>query len=251
MCEFNTNATCGTVAEVCKRLPEFFTISVASRRNSGKTVIVTQIIKELLKTKRVDKAFVISGSAGLNDDYTDVLPKSLIREYDNATLPAIWAMNKKKDPKERKHILVIMDDCLSNPECYGNTDIIEVYVKGRHNHISIIMLSQHTAHLLNPTIRANSDLILYSKLNLQQLKGLYGSITNLEFNDFKAYSEANAGHDYQFIYLDTYKQTNKADEFLGVVKADPPSTKKKKKDKSEHEHEPEPEPEKNTKAIRS
>lgn len=227
MSEFNTNAVCTTVSDLIQRLPEFFTISVASRRNSGKTVIVSQIIKELLKTKRVDKALVISGSAGLNEDYTDVLPPSLIREYDGATLPAIWAINKKKEKKERQHILIIMDDCLSNPDCYGNQDINEIYTKGRHNHISIIMLSQHTAHLLNPTIRANSDLILYSKLNQQQLKSLWGSITHVEFNDFKLYSEANAGHDYQFIYLDNYKQTIKKEEFLGVVKADPPGKKKK------------------------
>ena len=237
------NTTCTTVSSLIERLPEYFTISVASRRNSGKTVIVSQLIKELLKTKRVDKAVVISGSAGLNDDYTDILPASLIRQYDNVTLPSIWAMNAKKDKKERQHILIIMDDCLSNPECYGNEDINEIYTKGRHNHISIIMLSQHTAHLLNPTIRANSDLILYSKLNQQQLKSLFESTTNMDYKDFKAFSEANAGHNYQFIYLDSFKQTNEAREFLGVVKADPPS-KKKGKGKAESEK-------KNTKAIRT
>ena len=240
------NTTCTNVSSLIERLPTYFTISVASRRNSGKTVIVSQIIKELLKTKRVDKALVISGSAGLNDDYTDVLPPSLIREYDSATLSAVWAMNSKKDKKERPHILIIMDDCLSNPECYGNQDINEIYTKGRHNHISIIMLSQHTAHLLNPTIRANSDLILYSKLNIQQLKGLFESTTNMDFKEFKAFSEANAGHDYQFIYLDTYKQTNEAREFLGVVKADPPQKKGKGKGKAKGEAE-----KKNTKAIKT
>ena len=82
------------------RLPPLFTISCASKRNSGKTVLISQLIQMLLKEKRVDMVLVMSGSAGLNHDW-EFLPKELVMPYSEATLGRLW-QRQKDTPKDEE-----------------------------------------------------------------------------------------------------------------------------------------------------
>ena len=49
--EFDARDVLG-VDEIIRRLPEFFTISVASRRNSGKSHLCRQLVQLLVRRKR-------------------------------------------------------------------------------------------------------------------------------------------------------------------------------------------------------
>lgn len=53
--------------ELIDLLPKYFAISMIGVRNSGKSVMIQAMIKELIKAKRVDMVIVMSGSAKLND----------------------------------------------------------------------------------------------------------------------------------------------------------------------------------------
>lgn len=97
------------VDEIIRRLPPFFTISVASRRNSGKSVLIGELVRELIKQKRVDMVVVMSGSAGLNNDW-DFLPKKLVMPFSEATLESIWQTQKSQPADRRKHTLIVIDD---------------------------------------------------------------------------------------------------------------------------------------------
>ena len=210
------------VDEIIRRLPPFFTISVASRRNSGKSVLIGELVRELIKQKRVDMVVVMSGSAGLNNDW-DFLPKKLVMPFSEATLESIWQTQKSQPADRRKHTLIVVDDALATPEALRNNLVLRYYSLGRHINSSFICISQHTSNLLSPTIKANSDVILWSKLNLQQLEQLWYSTVNLSKKDFIKLSEQFGGHSYNFMLLDNYKQTHTSPTgALSIVRAKPP-----------------------------
>ena len=213
--------------EIVDRLPPYFTISCVSARNSGKSVIIQELVRKLIKAKRVDMVLIMSGSAGLNEDWT-FLPSNLVIPFSTDILDRVWNKQKMTPIDEREHILVVLDDCLATPEAFRNQRINAFYSLGRHLTLSMFILSQHTAYLLSPIIKANSDIILWSKLNRQQLKSLWESTTNLEWKAFLNFSETLGGVDYNFLLLDIYCKSNKPEEFLTFVRAEPPKKEKKK-----------------------
>lgn len=216
--------------EIIERLPPYFTISCVSARNSGKSVLIQELVRKLIKAKRVDMVLIMSGSAGLNEDWT-FLPSNLVIPFSTDTLDRIWNKQKMTPIDEREHILVVLDDCLATPEAFRNQRINAFYSLGRHLTLSMAILSQHTAYLLSPIIKANSDIILWSKLNRQQLKALWESTTNLNLKAFMNFSETLGGVDYNFLLLDIYCKSNQPEEFLTFVRAEPPKKEKKKSGK--------------------
>jgi hypothetical protein len=225
--KISTHSPLGT-DEIIDRLPPYFTISCVSARNSGKSVLIQELVRKLIKAKRVDMVLIMSGSAGLNEDWT-FLPGNLVIPFSTDTLDRIWNKQKMTPIDEREHILVVLDDCLATPEAFRNQRINAFYSLGRHLTLSMAILSQHTAYLLSPIIKANSDIILWSKLNRQQLKALWESTTNLEWKAFLNFSETLGGVDYNFLLLDIFCKSNKPEEFLTFVRAEPPAKKKKNK----------------------
>jgi len=213
--------------EIVDRLPPYFTISTVSARNSGKSVLIQELVRKLIKAKRVDMVLIMSGSAGLNEDWT-FLPSNLVIPFSTEVLNRVWEKQKMTPIDEREHILVVLDDCLATPEAFRNQRINAFYSLGRHLTLSMMILSQHTTYLLSPIIKANSDIILWSKLNRQQLKGLWESTCNLEWKSFLNFSETLGGVDYNFLLLDIYCKSNKPEEFLTFVRAEPPKKEKKK-----------------------
>jgi hypothetical protein len=218
-----------SVAELLERLPKYHTISCISKRNSGKSVIVSQIIQEQIKAKRIDMVIVMSGTAGLNDYDYKFLPKSLIIPFSEDVLENLWQKQVKQPYHKRQHILIVLDDCLATPEAIRNDTVMKYICNGRHICTSFIISSQHTSALLTPVLKANSDLLLYSKLSRQQLENLSMSTTSLSKHDFIRFSERSAGVDYSFCVIDNYINSKEPSDFLTIVRADPPE--KDKKDK--------------------
>ena len=216
------------VDEIVERLPEFFTVSVASRRNSGKSHLCRQLVQMLFKQKRVDVCLVLSGTAGLNKDW-DFMPPELVQNFSEETMVNLWRRQEKRMhdwqtagcPKKQKprRVLCVLDDCLSDPAALGSKIIEMFFTKGRHVHVSLIVISQHTCHLLTPVNRANSDLILFSKLSRRQLRCLADEVTHLGESDFIRVSEKLGGH-YRFIVIDKYIQSTDPLDCITIVKAD-------------------------------
>jgi len=217
------------VDEIIRRLPKYFTISIASKRGSGKSVLVSEIMRDLLKKKdhKVDMFVIMSGSAGLNDDYTDIVPSNLIMPFSEEIMNRIWDYQAGIKPEKREHICLVLDDCLGDKDAVRNPTIQKWYSVCRHISASLIVISQHTSVLLTPIIRSNSDLIVYSKLNRQQLETLWTSTTNISKKDFIRVSEMFGGKDYNMIVLDNVISSTEPDEFMTIVRAKPPPANKR------------------------
>jgi len=217
-----------SVEAILERLPPLFTISCASKRNSGKTVLISELIQLLLKTKHVDMVLVMSGSAGLNHDY-EFLPKDLVMPYSETVLTRLWQRQKDRPKDDRESVLLVLDDCLATPEAIRSDLLMRIYALGRHVSISCIIISQVANWILTPTIKQNSDVILWSKLNRQQLENLWTSMTNIDKKDFLRFSEKYGGKDYNFLCFDNFTTSTEAEDFLTILRANPPPSVAQKK----------------------
>ena len=209
------------VESILDRIDEYFTIAVASKRNSGKTVLITQLLKALIKARPGLMVLVMSGTAGLNKDY-DFLPKELVIPFNEHILSKIWKRQAGIEQEKRQHVLVVLDDCLATPEAIRSNMVQTVFTKGRHVAISMIVISQIANYLLTPTMKQNSDIILWSKLNRQQIETLWEAITNVDKKSFIRLCEALGGKDYNFLLYDNYSKSTDPLEFLAVIRADAP-----------------------------
>lgn len=212
-------ATPDTPAQIVARLPPYFTISILAKRNQGKTYYMTQIIQELIKAKRVDKVVVLSGTAGLNDDYTKVVPAKLIMPFKDVVLENIWKLQASKPIEEREHILIIMDDCLSNAEAEKSEMVDRLFSQSRHLQISLAVLSQYGSYLLTPLRLANSDLILWCKLNVRALEKLWLATSGISKDKFIELSNTYSNGNYQYMALDNFIRSSDVADQLTFTKA--------------------------------
>ena len=212
-------ATPDTPAQIVARLPPYFTISILAKRNQGKTYYMTQIIQELIKAKRVDKVVVLSGTAGLNDDYTKVVPAKLIMPFKDQVLENIWKLQASKPIEEREHILIIMDDCLSNAEAEKSEMVDRLFSQSRHLQISLAVLSQYGSYLLTPLRLANSDLILWCKLNVRALEKLWLATSGISKDKFIELSNTYSNGNYQYMALDNFIRSSDVADQLTFTKA--------------------------------
>ena len=227
------------VSEIVRRLPKYFTIACCSCRNSGKSVLITQLVKLLIKQKRVDIVVVMSGSAGLNSDW-EFLDSRLVMPFsedkltqiaDNQTSSILKYKHPegKDKPKPPKHVLIVLDDCLSTPEALESPTVGATFSLGRHKLMSCILISQHTTRFPNPILRANSDIILFSRLNKRSLENLWLSVSNIDKKDFISIAEKYGGVNYSFMLIDLYNRTSRDPaDTITIVRADPPGKSGKK-----------------------
>jgi hypothetical protein len=208
--------------DLLQRLPaNGFTFSCLARRNSGKSTLIGELVQQLLKAKRVDMVVVMTGSAGLGNGDYDFLPPELVMPFNEDLLAKLWSRQKATPKKDRQHLLIIIDDALATPEAINNPTINSIISLGRHGLTSLGISSQHTKSLCSPLIKANSDLILFSKLNRINLEAIYDCTTHLSKKEFIHICESLGGHDWNFVVIDNYKQTSDPAEAITVVRANP------------------------------
>lgn len=215
----SSEPTPDTPKQIIERLPPYFTISILAKRNQGKTYYMTQLIKELKKAKRVDKIVVMSGTANLNDDYKDVVAPELIMDFSEAILQNIWDLQSSKEQKEREHIFIVMDDCLSNKAAMNSRMVDKLYSQSRHLQISLAILSQYGSYLLTPLRLANSDMIMWCKLNLKSLEKLYLTTSGITKDKFIEISNKFSNGNYQYMVLDNYIRSADISDQLTFTKA--------------------------------
>lgn len=203
------------------RLPtNGFAISIAGKRNCGKSTVISELIQKLIKAKKVDMVLVMSNSAGLNSDYSFLHP-GLVMKFNEKVLEQLWDSQVKKQKKDRKHVFVVFDDVLSDPRAVRSELVSRFYSQGRHvGPISCAVLSQVANLVLTPIVRQNSDMILWSKLNRTQLTHIWESMNGVSKKAFIHWAEIFGGVHYNFCVFDNYVRSNAPEDMLFVVRAE-------------------------------
>ena len=201
-----------SVTEFTERVKFPFSMAVASKRCTGKTWLISVMIQELMRTKKIDMCLVMSQTVHVNDDYA-FLPERLRQAFSEDVIRKLMERQAKTPKEKRDKILLVLDDVLSDKEAEKSRFIKRLYTLGRHYTLSVILISQSSNVALTPAVKQNSDWLLYSRLNYYQLSVLFESVTNMKKKDFIRWSEEN-NKDYVFLCVDNTSNSNKPEDFL-------------------------------------
>jgi hypothetical protein len=208
-----------SVGEFALRMRVPFSMAVASQRNSGKTLLISVLIKDMLELGKVEMVLVMSQTVHVNKDYA-FLPPRLRQPFSEAVIKKLMDKQAAIPKKDRQQVLLVLDDVLSEKAAEQSRFIKRLYTLGRHYDINVILISQTSNVALTQAIKQNSDYILYSRLNRYQLSSLWESITNMDKRDFIRYSEAH-NKNYTFLCVDNTSQSNNPADFILRIKASP------------------------------
>ena len=214
--------------------PKYFSMTIASPRNSGKNVLLKAMLNELRKTRQIDLCVLFSGTHHLQKDtYNFIAPR--LRFHSSEANEKISEILEIQQQYLKKHkfnkdkiptVLIILDDIQA--DLGRNNKIIQkLYLEGRHSGCIVISCFQ-TLNNMNPELRKNSEIIaVFRSSNYHQNKMIiekYLSYENsLEVRKMALnYMERLFNEPYVAMFILAYKmqQVKKLEDFVKKYKAD-------------------------------
>ena len=199
------------------------TVCLCGKRHSGKSQLIKYIIK--LYQSDFDKIFVICPSESVNFFYRDIVPiENIFNEYKEdwveSLIKRLTKLNAGKKDNESAHILLILDDCVSDINFHSSKSFEKLFTRGRHVKISILITTQYP-YLIPPVCRINSDYILVGQMNKQGLKimvdeFLMGDIEPKQF--ITMYHKATSDYGFMIINNNSIKSNSDMNALYGSVR---------------------------------
>jgi ABC-type dipeptide/oligopeptide/nickel transport system ATPase component len=135
------------------------TISLVAKRGSGKSVLLKYLVQNS-KTKfdKIFVIFVICPIETVNHFYSDIVEKNCIFDEweswcdESCIFDESWCddlikkmtlINSGKKKEDRKNILLILDDCMSDTNFHQSPALKKLYTRGRHINIGLIVTCQY------------------------------------------------------------------------------------------------------------
>ena len=191
-------------------------ILLTSKRASGKTVLLLDLIKNLCDKYEYDFIVMFSESAKFLKEY-DFLDKSFIyrtEEMEDKLKKILQIQERNRMRKKQINGLIILDDVKIH---HKSKELINLASMGRHFYLTCLLSTQYPKQLTSSSVRNNLDYIFFSDLSEIGLKAIYESIhVKYSFKEFNNFVNEN-NHSYQFILNDS--RTQNKDERLKIVKA--------------------------------
>ena len=205
------------IREYAEQMKVPFSAIFCSRRFTGKSVMVNELMKCLVEQRKVDAIVIFSNTALINEtDYPD-FPEGIKHTYSDAKMLKLIEHQKSLPKEKRQTVLVVMDDLLSDPQARRSPLILSVFSEGRHFGIQPILISQVGNHILTPVIKNNATYMFISRLNRFQLASIWESLTNIDKDDFIQLVE-ECNKNYNFVVIDNTSNSNNVEDWLSIVK---------------------------------
>ena len=188
------------------------------KRNSGKSVLVLNLINHLTKLHEFKYMYVMGETTEINPQWAFVDKNFKSRMTDDKLYSLFKLQEKQLLKNDPYHCLLILDDVkLTDGKSKPLNDI---FWMGRHYKITIIVSVQFSKMLVSPLIRNNIDYLFFSQVWNDVMEWLYKSVsTNRLFKnlmDFEIFVDEN-NDNYQFIYYDN--TTHDKNKRLSIIKA--------------------------------
>ncbi len=180
-------------------------ILISSKRQTGKTVFLRNLIKYYIDKYEFDVIILFSDTAKFTDDYK-FLDQNLIYKTDELEpkLSKILKIQEKNILKKKiVNLLIILDDVKIHSK---SKELINLSTMGRHFKITTILSSQYPKQLVSSSIRNNLSYIFINDLGQIALKSIYESLhIKLSYKEFQDYIDEN-NNNYQFIFYNGMTQ---------------------------------------------
>jgi hypothetical protein len=178
--------------------------SLLAKRNSGKSVLLKHLVEA--EKHKFARVYVICPTEKINRFYSDIVDDECIFDsYDekwvDKLINKMTEINSNKPTKERKNVLLILDDLVSDHNFHQSPSFKKIIIRGRHINIAIILTFQYL-NLIPPTARTNLDTLFVGQMNKQSIDLLVsefisGDISKEEF--IKIYNRCTK--DYNFLVI--------------------------------------------------
>ena len=192
-----------------------FRFLLVAPSGKGKTNFLISLIvrKEFYRDFFKDRVYIFSKSI-LADRIFTALPKAILRNsyahFDFDVLGSVFETQKEEvdmNGKTKKNtMLIVLDDFIADITNRGGATTLleELYMRGRHYNISIIITSQMYMLIPKP-IRMNcTALVLFEQDNVEELVNIYKE--NGSFLNRKTFISRLFSHvwtkPYQFLFID-------------------------------------------------
>ncbi len=141
---------------------------ILSRSNSGKTVLIKNIINFYLKNYTYNSIILYSKTAKYETEYNFI---DETNKFDGSLEKLLTdILDFQKDSKNTMKILLILDDV----DVTKRNDILsDLFTKSRHWNITLILSSQYVKQLVSSTIRSNFHYLFFNQLNFENLECIY------------------------------------------------------------------------------
>ena len=120
--------------------------SLLAKRNSGKSVLLKHLVEA--ERHKFSKIYVICPTEKINRFYSDIVNDECIFDsYDekwvDKLINKMTEINSNKPAKERKNVLLILDDLVSDTNFHQSPSFKKIIIRGRHINIAIILTFQY------------------------------------------------------------------------------------------------------------
>ena len=163
------------------------TISVVAKRNSGKSILIRYLVNQ--QKHHFSKIFVICPTESINHFYNTITCEDCIfdewkEDWADQLIDTLTKTNANQPSNERKNVLIILDDCMSDIDFNQIKSLKKIYTRGRHFNLSIITTCQYLNSL--PKIcRSNRDILISGQMNLCSIEMLSNEYcSNLKKKEF-------------------------------------------------------------------
>ena len=197
--------------------------SLLAKRNSGKSCLLKHLVQS--EKHMFSKIYVICPTQKINRFYSDIVDDQCIfdsyeEKWVDKLINKMTEINSNKSQKERKNVLLILDDIVSDHNFHQSPSLKKIVIRGRHINIAVILTFQYL-NLVPPVCRNNMDFLFCGQMNKQSVDLLMsefisGDISKDEF--IKMYNRCT--RDYNFLVINNNSvKDDDLNSIYGCVKA--------------------------------
>ena len=199
------------------------TTSLVAKRNSGKSVLLKYLVQN--SRSKFSKIFVVCPTESVNSFYSDLVEANCIfdswnEQWADSLIQKMTTQNANKSKEEKKNILIILDDVMSDTNFGQSPALKKLYTRGRHINIAVIATCQYLYNL-PPICRSNADWCIVGQMNRQSIQllaeeYLSGDLDKAEF--VKLYNRSTKDYKFLIINNNSIKDSDDLNQIYGVIK---------------------------------
>jgi Poxvirus A32 protein len=205
------------------RIAPFSTIVLIGKRNTGKSVLVTDIVHRF---KDMSAIVVMSGTEAGNRHFQQYVPDSFVyNDYNPDAIAGIikrqTALIDKGMSRESIGILVVLDDCSYDKNALNRDKNLRfMFMNGRHLGITTILTTQYAMDI-SSGLRYNIDYVFAFKdntfTNKERLYKNFFGVFNKAKEFYTVFDQIAVGYD--CIVLDNTSRSNKISDQIAWFRA--------------------------------